>query len=252
MKSIVLLGTGNVATHLFTAINKTRNFKILQVYNHAPQSLESFKNVPVTTRFQDIMKADLYLICIKDDQISEVSKKLVSHGTLVVHTAGGKPVDILDTHERIGVFYPLQTFSKKREMEFENIPICIEAVNENDYQLLEDLAGELKGKVYRIDSAQRRPLHVAAVFVSNFVNYLYTEGEQICREHNIPFEILLPLIKETAQKAGLMSPYDAQTGPALRSDREVIQGHLELLNSRQMDIYKLLTQSIQNLHGKEL
>jgi len=252
MKSIVLLGTGNVATHLFTAINKTRNFKIIQVYNHSPESLESFRNVPVTTRFQDILKAHLYLICVKDDQILEVSKNLVSNSALVVHTAGGKAVEILDTHERTGVFYPLQTFSKKRKMEFEDIPICLEALNENDYQILEDLARELKGKVYRIDSAQRRSLHVAAVFVSNFVNYLYTEGEQICREHQIPFEILLPLIKETAHKSSLMSPYQAQTGPALRNDREVIEGHLDQLTPQQKEIYTLLTHSIQNLHGKEL
>src|SRR5690606_8488038 len=252
MKSIVLLGTGNVATHLFTAINKTLSFKIVKVYNHNYKRLENIKDVPVTTKCEEISQDDIYLIAVKDDQITRVSQNLKSNDSLVLHTAGGKSMEILNTHPRTGVFYPLQTFSKKKEMEFDNIPICLEAGNEDDYHILENLAGELKGKVYRIDSAQRRSLHVAAVFVSNFVNYLYTEGEQICRENKIPFEILLPLIKETAHKASLMSPYDAQTGPALRNDREVMEGHLAQLTPQQQEIYTLLTHSIQNLHGKEL
>jgi len=252
MKSIVLLGTGNLASHLFTAINKTPGFQIIQVYNHNYRSLESFSQIPVTTQFDEILKADIYLISIKDDQISRVSENLESNGSLVIHTAGGKPMEILNSHERTGVFYPLQTFSKNKKMNFQDIPICLEATSESDLQILEELAGELRAKVYRIDSAQRKSLHVAAVFVSNFVNYLYTEGEQICRANQIPFEILLPLIKETAHKAGIMSPYDAQTGPALRNDKQVIEGHLAQLTTQQKEIYTLLTHSIQNLHGKEL
>lgn len=252
MKSIVLLGTGNVATNLFLALKKSQNFKTIQVYNHNDSSLESFKAVPTTTNYKEILPADIYVISVKDDQILNVSRQLNSGNALVVHTAGGISMDILNRHKRTGVFYPLQTFSKIRPIEFYNIPICIESKNENDLQILEELAAELSGNFYTINSEQRKSLHLAAVFVSNFVNYLYTEGEQICRNNNIPFEILLPLIKETAHKVSLMNPIEAQTGPAIRNDKKVIEAHLEQLSPEQKKIYSLLTQSIQNLHGKEL
>lgn len=252
MKSIVLLGTGNVATNLFLALKKSQEFKIIQVFNHNETSLERFSSVPTTSKYNEILPADIYLISVKDDEILNVSALLNPGGALVVHTAGGIPMDILKSHDRCGVLYPLQTFSKIRPVEFDNIPICIEAADENDLQLLKELAAHLSGSVFEISSDQRKSLHLAAVFVNNFVNYLYSEGEQICRDNNIPFEILLPLIKETAHKVSIMSPRDAQTGPAIRNDRRVIEAHLEQLNPHQKKIYSLLTQSIQNLHGKEL
>ncbi len=252
MKSIVLLGTGNVATNMFLALQKTQNFKIIQVFNHKSNSLEGFKSVPTTCEYEEILPADIYVIAVKDDKIINVSRKLNSKHALIVHTAGGIAMDILNAHPRAGVLYPLQTFSKKRQVDFENIPICIEAKSEVDLQMLEKLAVDLSGNVYKIDSVQRKSLHVAAVFVSNFVNYLYSEGEQICLKNDIPFEILLPLIKETAHKVSLMSPIEAQTGPAVRNDRVVIETHLEQLTGDQKKIYSLLTHSIKHLHGKEL
>lgn len=252
MKSIVLLGTGNVGTNLFNALKETRGFKVIQVYNHRKNSLNNFKNVPTTTKFEEIADADIYLIAVKDDFILNVSQSLRGKNALVIHTSGGKSIDILNIHNRRAVFYPLQTFSKQRIIDFDNLPVCIEAISKNDLKILEDLAKELKGKVYHINSAQRKSLHVAAVFVNNFTNLLYTEAEEICLKNDVPFEILLPLINETASKVGFMRPIEAQTGPALRNDREVIKAHLEQLNSQQKEIYNLLTKSIQNLHGKEL
>lgn len=252
MKSIVILGTGNVAFHLFRALKKTSNFKVIQVFNHQPTSLEAFRDVPTTTNYDEILPADIFIISVKDDKISNVSKNLNSRDALVVHTAGGKTMNILNKHKRTGVIYPLQTFSKKRDIVFENIPVCIEANSDNDLKLLENLATEISGNIYKIDSTQRSSLHVAAVFVSNFVNYLYSEGEQICLKNDIPFEILLPLIRETAEKVTNISPGDAQTGPAIRNDQEVINSHMEMLNEDQKKIYLLLTQSIQHLHGKKL
>lgn len=252
MKSIVLLGTGNVATSLFQALEKIQNFKVIQVYNHKNKSLQDFKSVPTTSNFEEVKPADIYVIAVKDDQILNLSSNLISHGALIVHTAGGIFMDILKKHDRRGVLYPLQTFSKIKPIEFDDIPICIEGKNEKDLKILQELAGELSGNVYRINSNQRKSLHLAAVFVSNFVNYLYSEGEQICIKNNIPFEILLPLIQETSHKVSLMSPKEAQTGPAVRNDKKVIEAHLEQLSPEQKQIYSLLTQSIQNLHGKEL
>lgn len=252
MKSIVLLGTGNVATNLFHALQETQNFKIIQVYNHKKTGLLDFRSVPTTIKYEEILPADIYIIAVKDDQISKVSRQLKTEDALVVHTAGGISMEILNTHKRTGVLYPLQTFSKKRPINFENIPICIEAQTQSDRKILDNLGKELRGKIYNINSGQRRSLHLAAVFVCNFVNYLYSEGEQICRNNDIPFEILLPLIQETAHKVSLMSPMEAQTGPAIRNDKEVIEAHLEQLTAEQQKIYSLLTHSIQHLHGKEL
>lgn len=253
MKSIVLFGTGNVGFHLFRAFSKSENFKIIQVYNHNAGSLEGFKDkIPTTTHFSEIFPADIYLIAVKDDAIGEIVSKLGNPDALILHTSGAVPLAVFKDIEHTGVFYPLQTFSKNKSVDFKNIPICIEAKNESDLELLEQLAGSISDKVYHISSDQRKSLHVAAVFVSNFVNYLYTEGEAICRENGIPFEILHPLIQETASKIASMSPKEAQTGPAMRNDKEVINSHLPLLNSEQQKIYQILTSSIQNLHGKEL
>lgn len=252
MKSIVLIGTGNVATHLFKALSNFQDFRIIQVYNYNPESLAPFPNVPVTSNPEEIFKADIYLIAVKDDAISSVSQTIKAGEGLVLHTSGSVTLEALEKHRRTGVFYPLQTFSKGKDVDFKNIPVCIEAGNINDLEILENLAREVSHKVYHITSLQRKSLHLAAVFVSNFVNHLYTEGEQICKQNDIPFEILLPLIEETAHKVTQMSPADAQTGPAKRNDKEVINAHLEQLNEQQQKIYSLLTTSIQKLHGKEL
>lgn len=253
MKSIVLFGAGNVATHLFRAISNTPKFRVVQVFNHKPENLLLFKSIVETTsNIEKVVPADIYLIAVKDDAISNIVEGLNFQGALVVHTAGAVPLDILKNLDRTGIFYPLQTFSKIKPVDFENIPICLEASNEEDMLILEELAGSISNKFFRIDSAQRKSLHVAAVFVSNFVNYLYSEGEAICTANNIPFEILHPLILETAVKVKELSPGEAQTGPAKRNDTKVIQAHLDMLGGNQKEIYSLLTKSIQHLHGKEL
>ncbi len=253
MKSIVLFGTGNVAFHLFRAFSKSEHFKVVQVYNHSAESLQPFKDkLPTTTNFSEVFPADIYLLAVKDDAIAAIVSKIKYPEALMLHTSGAVPITVFQDFEHTGVFYPLQTFSKNKPVDFKNIPICIETKQNSDLELLEQLAESISDKVYQISSAQRKSLHVAAVFVSNFVNYLYTEGEEICDKNGIPFEILHPLIRETAMKIESMSPKDSQTGPAKRNDHEVINSHLPLLNSEQQKIYQILTSSIQNLHGKEL
>ncbi len=253
MKRIVLFGTGNVATHLFEAYKNSADFKIIQVFNHASKSLEIFKDqVAITTDLDKILPADIYILALKDDVLVEVVQKMRNTDALVVHTSGAVFIDVLNKFENQGVFYPLQTFSKNKKVDFTAIPICVESNTEINTYILQKLASEISEKVFEISSAQRKSLHVAAVFVSNFVNFLYTEGEKICKDNQVPFEILHPLILETASKAINLSPKDAQTGPAKRNDQEVISSHLELLNEEQQKIYSLLTLSIQNLHGKKL
>ncbi len=253
MKRIVLFGTGNVAIHLFEAFRDSPNFRIVQVYNHDLKSLRQFEAmVNTTSNLSEIIDADIYLLALKDDVLEDFSNKMKDSGALVVHTSGAVGMSVLKKFKRSGVFYPLQTFSKNKKVDFSQIPICIEAISNSDKELLKSLASEISSKVFEISSEQRKSLHVAAVFVSNFVNLLYSEGEIICKQNKVPFSILHPLIQETASKILNISPTEAQTGPAKRKDQQVINAHLELLKHDQQEIYSLLTKSIQNLYGEEL
>ena len=160
--------------------------------------------------------------------------------------------NILNSKNRKGVFYPLQSFSKEKEINFKEVPFCLETAHKLDFELLKKIATLLGSNSYNINSEQRKKLHVAAVFVNNFVNHLYYLGNEICDENNIPFEILKPLIKETSNKIIDLQPFDAQTGPAIRKDSKTINKHLELLNENQQKIYSILTKSIIETYGKKL
>lgn len=207
----------------------------------------------VTNDISTIQEADLYIISVTDSSISEVSENLPFNNKLVVHTSGTTSMDILDNKNRKGVFYPLQTFTKGKEVDFKEIPICLEAQDHEDYILLEKVAKSISKKAIKISSEQRKAIHVSAVFVCNFVNHLYQIGNEICLQNNIPFEILHPLIEETADKIKSLSPIEAQTGPAKRNDTETINTHLNFLsNESQKEIYKLLTKSIIDTHVKKL
>lgn len=165
----------------------------------------------------------------------------------MVHTSGSTDINVLDSKNRKGVFYPLQTFTKNKSVDFSQIPICIETEVPSDFEIIEKLAKSVSNSVYLINGNQRKALHVSAVFVCNFANHLFTIGNTICVENNIPFEILQPLIKETAEKIQSLSPSEAQTGPAIRNDQKTIEKHIDFLtNENQKEIYKILTKSIQN------
>ena len=254
MISVVLLGTGNVASHIFRAFSVSENVKIIQVYGRTKESLSRFGEFSkITTTMEDLMDADIYLLALKDDVISQFSQQLKGKIGMVVHTSGGISIDALKDCPRRGVFYPLQTFLKDRPMEYRGIPLCLEPGSANDMGLLKILGREFSGMFYEISSHQRKNLHLAAVFVCNFVNHLYVIGEDICERNNMPFEILQPLIRETALRAGQDSPVNLQTGPAKRGDQKTIEAHLDLIPSEeQKNIYQLLTNAIKNLHGKKL
>lgn len=253
MKSIVIFGAGNVAIHLFLALSKAQNFTVVQVYNHTSKSLKFFRNrVSTTTNLKEVKAADIFLLALKDEAIPAIAERILQRDALVLHTSGATPMGVLNNFTNYGVFYPLQTFSKEKPVEYKDVPVCIEANSRAALELTEELAAEFSEKTYRISSEQRKSLHVAAVFVSNFVNHLYAEGEELCHENNIPFEILHPLIFETATKIKALDPKDAQTGPAKRRDDKVIDAHLELLQGNRKKIYELLSSSIQQLHGKKL
>lgn len=231
MISLAIIGQGNVAFHLYTAFSKVKDVQVTQLNSRKKLNTSAF---------------DVAIIAVSDDAISEVSKKITQKETLVVHTSGSVAMNDLKNNGRKGVLYPLQSFSKDKTIDFNEVPFCLEAENDNDLALLERLVTFIGKKIYHINSLQRRQLHVAAVFVNNFVNHLYKIGNDICQEHTIPFEILYPLIKETSSKVEFLTPDEAQTGPAKRNDKKTIKNHLDLLNKEQQKIYKLITKSIQN------
>ena len=253
MIKVVIIGSGNVAQHLISAFDKSKTVDIIQVCARTEQNLNHLIDAAkITTDYSHLKEADLYIMAVSDNAITTVSDQFPFQNKLVVHTSGTISLENLNSRNRKGVFYPLQTFSINKKVNFSEIPICLEAENIEDYKLLETVAESISGKVFNINSNQRKALHVSAVFVNNFVNHLYAIGNDICNKNDIPFEILQPLIQETANKITLLSPNEAQTGPAKRNDSQTINAHLQFLtNENQKEIYKILTKSIID-NGKKL
>jgi len=254
MISIVILGTGNVAKHLFDAFMGQNGIEIIQIYGRSQNALSYFNNqVNTTTDLFKIKAADIYLAAISDDAIFEVSKFLVDKKGLIVHTSGSVSINAIPNKHRRGVFYPLQTFSPNRKVNFKVIPICIEAENEKDYELINELASAISDKVIHIDSDKRKALHLAAVFANNFTNHIYHTAQEICVQNDVPFELLFPLIYETAAKIQDLPTLDAQTGPARRNDKGTLEKHLaQLKHKKHKKIYSLLSKSILKAYGKKL
>jgi len=246
MIKIVLLGAGNVAFHLFTAFEKITDCKVIQVYNRSEESLNDFPStISKTTLLSEIKSADIYIIAIADDKIASFSETLPFKNKLVVHTSGSIAMKTLSAKNNIGVFYPLQSFTKNKEVDFSEIPICVEASSEKDLQLLKILAKSISNVVYELNSEAREKLHLSAVIVNNFVNYLYKVGSDLLANESLSFNLLKPLIKETANKIESLTPFEAQTGPAKRNDTKTIEKHLHLLtNSPHKKLYAEMTEAI--------
>mgnify|MGYP001227070066 CR=1 FL=1 len=253
MIQVSVIGSGNVAHHLLKAFGASSEVEVVQVFARNKTSVEiTNPNIEVIEDWSLLKNVDVIIIAISDDAIANVSEQIPLNSELVVHTSGSVALNALSEKNRRGVFYPLQTFSKAKAIDYRSVPICIEAETSEDFLILETLAKSITDYTYFVNSQQRQALHVAAVFVCNFTNHLYQIGAEICNENKLPFEILKPLIQETAQKIITLSPEDAQTGPAKRQDTQTINKHLEFLTEEnQKEIYKLLTKSIID-HGKKL
>lgn len=257
MIKVCIIGSGNVAQHLVVALihaqNSGADIALVQVYSRQKESIANLLDASkITSDFNTLAEADLYIIAVSDDAVAEVSSKIPFQNKLVAHTSGTVAITALDNKNRKAVFYPLQTFSKNKAVDFNAIPICLESENPTDYEVLEKVAKSISNKVVAINSSQRKALHVSAVFVNNFVNHLYQIGNEICAENQISFEILKPLIKETSEKIQTLSPKEAQTGPARRLDLETINTHLDFISDENhKKIYEILTQSIIT-DGKKL
>jgi predicted short-subunit dehydrogenase-like oxidoreductase (DUF2520 family) len=161
-------------------------------------------------------------------------------------------MDIFSGNENYGVFYPMQTFSKNKPVNFEDVPLCLEANTQKNLTFLKKIASIVSNRVFEVNSEQRKVLHISAVFVNNFTNHLFALASDFCKKEELPFDMLRPLIKETVDKLDILDPYAAQTGPALRNDQKTIAAHLKMLDDDQSKIYTIITESIQNLHGKKL
>ena len=251
--NISIIGGGNVAYHLTKALYQLPEVYLRQLYNRSEFSSE-FNDFQVDKihSLTDLRPTDICIIAVKDEAISEVSAFLPFEGQLVVHTSGNTPMEVLSPKNRRGVFYPLQSFSKSTQVDFSNIPFCLEAEHTEDMErFLYPLAQKLSTKVYLLSSYQRSIMHLSAVFVNNFTNHLVTISQRICEAHAIPFEILEPLLKNTFEKLQTMPALEAQTGPARRGDTQTIANHLALLKGYEREIYNIITKSIINTYGKK-
>lgn len=249
IKKITLIGSGNVASHLGKAFFDT-GFIINEVYSKSIDNakfLSKKLHSSATDSIRNLKSdSDVYIICIKDDSINYVVKEFLFFDKLIVHTSGSVAMEVLTQFQNYGIFYPLQTFSKEKNVMIAEVPLCIEASDKKSEQMLINLGKSLSKNVHLINSQQREKIHLAAVFACNFTNYMYTISEDILTQNNIDFDILKPLILETAKKINDNSPKAMQTGPAKRNDEVVMQHHINLLanNKDYQEIYQLITSNI--------
>ncbi len=247
-----MIGAGNVATHLSIALSQT-GYNIRQVFSRTEASaseLAAKLKCPYTTDLSQIThEGDLYIVSVKDSALNDILPKLVQRApqALFVHTAGSVPMNVWQgLAERYGVLYPMQTFSKLRQVDFREVTFFTEAHTAADLKLLNEIALHLGSKVYEASSEQRRYLHIAAVFACNFANHMYAVASHLLSANGLPFEAMLPLIDETARKVHELPPVKAQTGPAQRYDENVINRHLEMLKSEPhlAEIYEQISKNI--------
>jgi predicted short-subunit dehydrogenase-like oxidoreductase (DUF2520 family) len=253
---ITIIGSGNVATQLAAAF-KNAGHSIAQVYSRDMQNASLLAYHVKAEAIDNLEKispeTDLFVIAVKDDTIEGVASDLAKYNKLIVHTSGATDLQALLTHtQNAGVFYPLQTFSKTRELNFNTVPLCIEGADEKITSTLNELAYTVSLNVYRVSSEQRKTLHLAAVFACNFPNYLYYISQQLLAEKQLPFDLLRPLILETAEKVQQHLPAGVQTGPAVRNDEKTMALHLEQLheNPDLQKIYGLLSQGIIKMDNR--
>jgi predicted short-subunit dehydrogenase-like oxidoreductase (DUF2520 family) len=251
---VVLLGSGNVATHLAKALQKAGH-EIVDVWSrrveHASRLANAVGGVPITDIRKVTTGADLYIIAVKDDTIAELASQLHLQNELIVHTSGSIHINVLETASTVyGVFYPLQTFSKNREVNFKDVTLCVEGCTPEVTAKLLSLASQLSGKVVELNSEKRMAIHVAAVFACNFTNFMYALSQKLLADQNLDFELIRPLILETAAKVQELMPVEAQTGPALRKDAITIKEHRDFLKNQPnlLRLYEELTKEIVNFY----
>ena len=252
---VTLIGAGNLATQLGKSLKKA-GVIISQVYSRTEDSARTLGELLEAEWLTDIKalhdEADIYIFSVKDSVLCElISEVCKGRGDkLFLHTAGSMPMSCFAGKAlRYGVFYPMQTFSKTKDVDFERIPVFIEGNSIETEDVIRSLANKLTQRVIRLSSADRKYLHLAGVWACNFTNYCYAVASDILGEHGIPFDVMLPLINETTDKIQKISPMEAQTGPAVRGDRNVMSKQLELMNGKEdlQELYQMLSKGINPL-----
>jgi len=250
LHNIVLVGAGNVAIHMGKAF-RDQGYRIVQVYSRTLKSarrLSSKLDTAFTTNINRLdYTADLYLFCLKDDALLPVLCETHFTKQLLVHTSGTLPLNIFqDYSKNYGVLYPVQTFSKTRRLDMSDVPFCIEASNPDAALILENLVSDISKNIIFMDSEKRKFLHLAAVFACNFPNHMYHLAEKVLLIKGLSFDLLKPLILETAGKILETDPKNAQTGPAVRGDQNILEEHLHLLKNLPeiQKIYTFVSNSI--------
>ncbi len=254
---IVLIGAGNLATHLGKALHAAGH-DMVQVFSRTMQSAETLASLldaePLTDMAQVRDDADVYIFSVKDSALEQLISQLCGGEKKVfLHTAGSMPMSVFRGKAlHYGVLYPMQTFSKQREVDFSIIPCFIEANDEFALKQIEGLAGRISHRVYQLSSEDRKYLHLSAVFACNFANHCYAASQELLQQHGIPFDVMLPLIDETAAKVHGMTPKEAQTGPAVRYDENVIGKQIRLLENQPyfQKIYDCMSKSIHELESE--
>ncbi|MEN9441904.1 MAG: hypothetical protein RLZ33_1981 [Bacteroidota bacterium] len=249
IQTISIIGTGNVAFHLGNSFFD-QGIIISSVFGRNQREAEAFANQWKSKSVDHIseLEADLILVCVSDDAISSIIQQL-STSQKIAYTSGSIELSSFMNHENVGVFYPLQTFSKNKELNLNEVPFLIEGKTPELSQELFDLAWNLSSKVSFANSSDRKKYHLAAVWVNNFTNHLAFQSKAIIDKHELNWDYLLPLLKETTAKLLTLDPYDAQTGPARRNDQTVISAHADMLEGIQKELYLLLSKSINDTYN---
>ncbi|MFV0270401.1 MAG: Rossmann-like and DUF2520 domain-containing protein [Macellibacteroides fermentans] len=253
---VVFIGSGNLATHLSLAM-KVAGIEVVQVYSQTESHASLLANklsCSYTTEPELIVSnADIYIFSVKDSALLDLIHKIPQNKGLWLHTAGSVPMGVFEGfNDRYGVLYPLQTFSKNRDIDFSNVPVFIESNSAGDEAYLLSFAGKLTKQVIPLSSEKRKHLHLAAVWACNFTNHMYLMASKILQEQSLSESFLLPLIDETAAKVHQLSAREAQTGPAIRYDENIIEKHIELLSDPNMkELYRLISRNIHKESSNE-
>ena len=251
-ETVSLIGFGNVGSHLAKHLEKS-GVNISHVYNRNVQANEKIATSTkaiITNKISTLPKDQLVLICVSDSAIPEIVEQ-IHIDTPIAYTSGSIAIETLPKRKNIGVFYPLQTFSKDRAIDLSQVPFLIEASNNEFGNQLYNLASMLSNSVSYANSQKRKELHLAAVWVNNFTNHIVHLAQKYTKENNVDFSLLVPLLKETIDKLDYLTARDAQTGPARRGDTSIIKEHISKLQGTELELYKLISKSIQNTYSKD-
>ena len=247
----VIIGSGNVAYHLAKAFTQN-NIKVSQIFGRNEVELSKISsefNIPFST--DQLEDAEFYIIAVSDSAVENVSELIKNENTLVAHTSGSLPMEILKGNYRKASFYPLQTFSKTKNLEYSKIPFFIEAENQIDEKSLFELASIISENVETSDYEKRKYIHLTAVFACNFVNHLFARAKEISDSQHLDFNYFIPLIDETVEKIHHLEPKSAQTGPAVRGDERVLKLHEVLIKDEEhRKIYNTMNESIKKMYHK--